>query len=99
MRTIMDPTGDMFGGFIGERTDVLTTAVVITGDITAPIIGPTIMGLIVGTCAEFIVVHIEGAITDPLGPPCGGPCCNLKPTSEEELASGLCWIERQFRCA
>jgi hypothetical protein len=43
--------------------------VVITGDITAPIIGPTIMGLIVATCAEFIVVHIEGAITDPLGPP------------------------------
>jgi hypothetical protein len=30
-----------------------------------------IMGLIVATCAEFIVVHIEGAITDPLGPPCG----------------------------
>jgi hypothetical protein len=77
----MDPTGDMFGGFIGEHTGVLTMAVVITGDITAPIIGPTIMDLIVATCDEFIVVHIEGAITDPLGPPCGGPCCNLKPTS------------------
>ena len=68
----MDPTGDMFGGFIGEPTDVPTMAVVITGDITDLIIAPTIMGLIVGTCAEFIDVHIEGAITDT-GPPCGGP--------------------------
>ena len=69
MHTIMDPTGDMFGGFIGERTDVPTMAVVITGDITAPIIAPIIMGLIVGMCVEFIDVHIEGAITDTLGPP------------------------------
>ena len=73
MRTIMDPTGDMFGGFIGEPTGVLTMAVVITGDITDLIIAPTIMGLIVGTCVEFIDVHTEGAITDTLGPPCWRP--------------------------
>ena len=78
----MDPTAATFVEFIGERTDVLTMAVVITGDITAPIIGPTIMGLIVATCAEFIVVHTEGAITDPLGRPCGSPCCNLKPRAK-----------------
>ena len=64
----MDPTGDMFVGFIAEPTDVLTMAV-ITGDITDLIIAPTITGLTVGTCAESIVVHIEGAITDPLGRP------------------------------
>jgi hypothetical protein len=70
---IMDPTVAMFVGFIVERTDVLIMAVAITGDITDLIIAPTIMGLIVGTCVEFIDVHIEGAITDNLGPPCGGP--------------------------
>jgi hypothetical protein len=69
MHTIMDPTVATFVGFIAEPTDVLTMAVVITGDITDLIIAPTITGLIVGTCAEFIVVHIEGAITDPLGRP------------------------------
>jgi hypothetical protein len=67
MRTIMDPTGDMFGGFIGEPTDVLTMAVVITGDITGLIIAPTITGLIVGTCVAFIDVHIEEATTDTMG--------------------------------
>ena len=72
MHTIMDPTGDMFVGFIAEPTDVLTMAV-ITGDITDLIIAPTIMGLTVGTCVEFIDVHIEGAIIDAVGPPCGGP--------------------------
>ena len=70
----MDPTVATFAGFIGERTDVPTMAVVITGDITDLIIAPTIMGLIVGTCVEFIDVHIEGAIIDAVGPPCGGPC-------------------------
>jgi hypothetical protein len=68
----MDPTVATFVGFIAEPTDVLImavviTAVVITGDITDLIIAPTIMGLIVGTCVEFIVVHIEGAITDTMG--------------------------------
>ena len=68
MHTITDPTGGMFVGFIAEPTDVLTMAV-ITGDITDLIIAPTIMGLIVGTCVEFIDVHIEGAITDTMGRP------------------------------
>ena len=63
----MGPTVATFVGFIGEPTDVLTMAVVITGDITDLIIAPTIMGLIVGTCVEFIDVHIEGAITDTMG--------------------------------
>ena len=59
----MDPTVAMFVEFIVERTDVLIMAVAIT-DL---IIAPTIMGLIVGTCVEFIDVHIEGAITDKMG--------------------------------
>jgi hypothetical protein len=77
MHTIMDPTVATFVGFIAEPTDVLTMAAVITGDITDLIIAPTIMGRIVGTCVEFIDVHIEGAITDTMGrrheSPCGGP--------------------------
>jgi len=68
MHTIMDPTAATFVEFIGERTDVLTMAVVITGDITDLIIAPTIMGLIVGMCVEFIVVHIDVVIiTDAMG--------------------------------
>jgi hypothetical protein len=66
MHTTMDPTGATFVGFIAEPTDALIMAVVITGDITDLIIAPTIMGLIVGTCVEFIDVHIEGAITDTM---------------------------------
>jgi hypothetical protein len=69
MHTIMDPTVATFAGFIGERTDVPTMAVVITGDITDLIIAPTIMGLTVGTCVEFIDVDIEGAIIDTMGRP------------------------------
>jgi hypothetical protein len=61
----MDPTGATFVGFIAEPTDALIMAVVITEDITDLIIAP-IMGLIVGTCVEFIDVHIEGAITDTM---------------------------------
>ena len=45
----MDPTVATFAGFIGERTDAPTMAVVITGDITDLIIAPTTMGLIVGS--------------------------------------------------
>ena len=68
MHTIMAPTVATFVGFIAEPIDVLTMAVVITGDITAPIIAPIMMGLIVGTCAEFIVAHIGGASYAGLSP-------------------------------
>jgi hypothetical protein len=55
----MDPTAGMCAGFIVELTDVLT----MVGDITDLITAPTITGLIVGMCAEFIVVHIDGVTT------------------------------------
>jgi len=62
----MDPTVATFAEFIGERTDVPTMAVVITGDITDLIIAPIIMGLIVGKCVEFIDVHTGGVITNAI---------------------------------
>ena len=77
--TIMDPTVDTFAEFIGEPTDVLimedTTAdiaiisLIPTADIIlTPMedIVRTIPVLIVGMCDGFIVVHIEGAITDAM---------------------------------
>ena len=65
----MAPTVATFVGFIAEPIDVVTMADIMGADITDLIIAPTITGLIVGTCAEFIVVHIEGPITDPLWRP------------------------------
>jgi hypothetical protein len=71
--TITDPTVGTFAEFTVERTDVLTTDIhTPTGHtmedtlltIMEDIIAPTIPGLIVGMCVEFIVVHIEGVITD-----------------------------------
>jgi hypothetical protein len=68
----MDPTAGMFAAYIVEPTDVLTMAD-ITGDITdlTDTIAPTITGLIVGMCAEFIVVHIDEVITDASSPRAG----------------------------
>jgi hypothetical protein len=58
----MDPTAGMFAGFIVEPTDVLT----MVGDITDLITTPTITGLTVGMCVEFIVVHIDGVTTNAI---------------------------------
>jgi len=59
----MDPTGGTFAGFIVEPIDVVTMAVM-GADITDLIIAPTITGLIVGMCVEFIVEPTDGVITD-----------------------------------
>jgi len=76
MRSIIsDLIVGMLAGFIGEPTDGLimdthTPMAVMEATEEDIILTPmeaiirTGMGLIVGTCVEFIVVHIEGAITD-----------------------------------
>ena len=69
--TIMDRTGGTFAGFIVEPIDVVTMADIMGADITDLIIAPTITGLIVGMCAEFIVVHIDEVITDASSPRAG----------------------------
>jgi|SRR6516162_4058930 len=62
--TIMDRTGGTFAGFIVEPIDVVTMADIMGADITDLIIAPTITGLIVGMCVEFIVEPTDGVITD-----------------------------------